>query len=73
MLKITLHFSASKPQYSQYQKLLETICKENRTVILLLCLCISKGLKVFLLKKDIFSHLFSLNEKTLSLGPKITY
>lgn len=58
MLKITLHFSASKPQYSQYQELLETICKENRAVILILCLCIAKGLQVFLLKKGIFSHLF---------------
>lgn len=63
MLKITLHFSASKPQYSQYQELLETICKENRTVILLLCLGIPKGLKVFLLKKRVFLPSFSLDEK----------
>lgn len=45
MLKITLHFSASKPQYSQYQELLETICKENRAVILLLISALLKAYK----------------------------
>lgn len=74
MLKITLCFSASKPQYAQYQELLlGTIYKENKTMILLLCLCIAKRPKSFSFQEGYLHLPFSSDGKALSIDPKITY